>query len=183
MTLRDIFLSIIIAALIMALGTLGWQLLMRNAPSTELREPSIHHAAIRDSFSNLKAATGYVSQLHDELNNMVGHGDITLFTPEGRGWVILEEKMPSINTKLDRIKALGGTAPFLEDLDTFSRLLNLGLEFRDHQAMKFAHRIIHDLDYTVFESPKRESDLTYWGATITLEGRNSTAKRWLDARR
>lgn len=185
MSLRDILLSIALAVLIMALGALGWQLIQNNPIQALPQPPTVYNAALQDSFSDLKTAAEYVSQIHDDLNNMVGYGDISLFTPEGPGWIVFKQKMPSISAKLDSIKSLGGSGPILEDLAIFSTLLNIGLELREHQAMVYAHRIIHDLDYYVFESPRSVSDPSdNWDSTITLNGANSKViKQWINERR
>lgn len=185
MNLRDIFLSILIALLITIVGALGWQLIIRNQlNSAPPEQMEVHNAVILDSVQDSKAVAQYVSDIHDRLNTLACYTEASLYSAEGAGWMFLKQDMSIINGRLDSIKPLVEDAAFLEDMDNLSALLNIASEQREYDALVYAHRIIHDLDYYVFKSPLSLAEPSdNWGATVTLEGLNSAAKRWLDARR
>ena len=185
MSLRDIFLSLLVALLITAVGALGWQLMIWNRPiSAPPEQVDVHNAAVLDSVQDSKAVAQYVSDIHDKLNTLACYTEPSLYSAEGAGWLFLKQNMSIINGRLESIKPLVEAAAFLEDIDNLSALLNIALEQKEYDALVYAHRIIHDLDYYVFKSPLSLAEPSdNWGATVTLEGLNSSAKRWLDARR
>ncbi len=72
-----------------------------------------------------------------------------------------------------------GSEDLKADLEAFTRMLEFAYEKKDVQLLIQAHRIIHDLDYWVFNNETFESR-DYWGATVTLEGKeDNSVKRLL----
>ncbi|HHV78539.1 MAG TPA: hypothetical protein GXX40_02820 [Firmicutes bacterium] len=76
------------------------------------------------------------------------------------------------------------------DLEAFARAIELAYERKDVKLLILAHRIVHDLDYWVFNHETFYSSSNeflrgsrdYWRATVTLEGKevNSSleSSRW-----
>lgn len=69
------------------------------------------------------------------------------------------------------------------DLSTFKGLLEVAAGNKLKVALLYAHRVIHDLDYWVFNAETVGGGTRdYWGATITLEKEETRYHKWLEDR-
>jgi hypothetical protein len=113
-----------------------------------------------------------IADTHEELNQAFGYGGL-----EDPDYAEIEsETVEPVRGRLaDIIEDVDD--PALErDLGSVDRFLELGIERGDDQALAFAHRVLHDLDYFAFNP---NGDGRYWGATITLEGEENEAQAYL----
>ncbi|MCW3490023.1 hypothetical protein [Dethiobacter alkaliphilus] len=106
-----------------------------------------------------------VTSAHNTLNNLVGWGRIERFKdPQARDW----NQIGVIKVSRSGID----NESMLKDIEVFESTLAYAIDNRDWRALVDAHRIIHDLDLWVLrgDSEPRED---YWGATVTLEGKDN----------
>lgn len=120
----------------------------------------------------LEAARDAVGDSHARLNEHLGHGgldrlDLAAF--ESDVAAPLREELSDLAATVD-------DPELRTDLDTVVALLALGTEREDPEALRLAHRVLHDLDHFAF-NPDRDG--RYWGATVTLEGEDNAARRYV----
>ncbi|MGB9867466.1 MAG: hypothetical protein ACPLPR_06105 [Bacillota bacterium] len=125
---------------------------------------------------NLQAVRAIVRQLHFQMNDLVCWGHYRRFKDDAdylwgeRLRQYVEGKSEMNLTALARNAATNVESPALKrDLEAFVRALEVAYERRDIKLLILAHRLIHDIDYWVFDGETFESR-DYWGVTVTLEG-------------
>ena len=134
------------------------------------------------SAAELEQAKEAVRIVHERMNQIVGWGHLAaLRDPHSPAWAAVEEVRGGATLQhLRQVAPQLRPATVGQDLEAFFRALEEGWEHRDPDRIRTAHRIIHDLDYFVFNHktvPGGSRD--YWGATLTLEGEDSLAAKVL----
>lgn len=70
-----------------------------------------------------------------------------------------------------------------QDLEAFVLAFEKAYEKKDVDLLLLAHRIVHDLDYWVFNyETVSGGSRNYWGVTVTLEGDDADAKEVFNLR-
>lgn len=167
-------------------GSQGWQQLLeglggpREPDAEQMTQVSRQLAAA--SSEELERAKNDVHTVHERMNQIAGWGHLSwLRDPRSPAWADVQEVLEGAT-----LQFLREVAPRLQpstvgqDLEAFFRALEDGYRQREPDLIRTAHRIIHDLDYFVFNHqtvPGGSRD--YWGATLTLEGEESLAREVL----
>jgi len=134
---------------------------------------------------DLQSVKGTIHHFHFILNDLVAWGhdqrfkDSEWYSSE-TAWKTVDEYLveQKIAERARDVARRVDLEALKEDLETFANSLEEAHEQHDVNLLIRAHRIIHDLDYWVFNNetfysnnetlPRGSRD--YWGATITLEG-------------
>lgn len=122
-----------------------------------------------------------VRQLHIIMNNLTGWGQLDKYSDEnGSGWDTVASYLAGEENIVDRVYdiiAKIDSETLKQDLEAFVLAFSKAYEEKDVDLLIWAHRIVHDLDYWVFNyETVSGGSRNYWGATITLEGDNAFAK-------
>lgn len=154
-------------------GYLAWTLL------TDIAEPDedeVAEAADRVEralpAADREEAREAVARGHDQLNEHLAYGGI-----ERLDIAAFEERVGApMREELAAIAAAVDDTELRTDLEAVVALLEFGAQRDDPEALKLAHRVLHDLDYFAF-NPDAEG--RYWGATVMLEGEDNPAQAYL----
>lgn len=130
----------------------------------------------------LERAEKNVRAVHERMNQIAGWGHLSLLRDrQSPAWDAVREVLEG-----DALRFLRDVAPRLtpasvgRDPQAFAKALEEGYARRDADRVRVAHRIVHDLDYFVFNHETVPGgDRHYWGATITLEGEDALAQEVL----
>jgi hypothetical protein len=122
-----------------------------------------------------------VRQLHLIMNNLTGWGQLGKYLDEsGSGWNTVASYLAGENNIVDRVYNIIekiDSDTLKQDLEAFALAFSKAYEEGDVDLLILAHRIVHDLDYWVFNyETVSGGSRNYWGATITLEGDKASAK-------
>lgn len=155
-------------------GYVAYELLIDSAAQPDEEEVARAAAAVEDAVAPdvIDQVRETVSETHTALNRELGYGeierlDIAEFDDQhGR----------QIRDELGEVIDAVDHDALVRDLESARELLRIGVEGRDRDALVWAHRIMHDLDYFAF-NPDQEG--TYWQATLTLEGDDNGAMSYL----
>lgn len=154
-------------------GYLVWSMLIEAG---EPDDDEVAEAADRVERSvpadTLEAARGSVGDSHARLNEHLGHGgldqlDLAAFEADVAA---------PVRAELTDLAAAVDDPELRTDLETVVALLELGTAQEDLEALRLAHRVLHDLDHFAFNP---DGAGRYWGATVTLEGEDNTARRYV----
>lgn len=116
-------------------------------------------------------AAKMVAQLHARLNDLAGWGRI-----RSVDWERLAREEPGLTEPLDQLVGATPDPKLKADFQVARELIRRAVAERDSRALLYAHRVLHDLDCRVFEVHCTE---TYWGYTVSLEGPDNPAVRYL----
>ncbi|HEY8552052.1 MAG TPA: hypothetical protein VIL40_01170 [Thermaerobacter sp.] len=183
-------------AIALAAGAATWMFTPRGAAWREQilatlggsREPDAQRVqAVSQSLSaatpeELERAEKNVRAVHERMNQIAGWGHLSLLRDrQSPAWDEVRQVLEG-----GTLRFLRDVAPRLtpasvgRDLQAFAKALEEGYARRDADRVRVAHRIIHDLDYFVFNHETVPGgDRHYWGATITLEGEDALAQEVL----
>ncbi|MBM7582850.1 hypothetical protein JOD02_001719 [Caldicoprobacter guelmensis] len=122
-----------------------------------------------------------VHQLHLIMNNLTGWGQLGKYKDKsGSGWNAIASYLAGENSLVDRvydITAKIDSQTLKQDLEAFALAFEKAYERKDIDLLLLAHRIVHDLDYWVFNyKTVSGGSRNYWGVTITLEGDKASAR-------
>ncbi|EKP95212.1 hypothetical protein [Thermaerobacter subterraneus] len=169
-------------------GSQWWQATLEGlgrpeAPDPQQLEQVGRHLAASTG-EELERAKGNVHGVHERMNQIAGWGHLAaLRDAHSPAWNDVQQVLESASLQLLRDVAARLQPPTAgQDLQAFILALEEGYRRRDPGRVRTAHRIIHDLDYFVFNHqtvPGGSRD--YWGATLTLEGDGSLAAEVLGA--
>ena len=126
----------------------------------------------------LEQAKEFVHAVHQQMNALAGWGHLSQFRDRNSpAWEDVRKLLEG-----DAVHSFREAADSLQpatvgrDLLAFVQALEQAYADRNREQLRVAHRIIHDLDYWVFNhSTVAGGSRDYWGATITLEGEKSAA--------
>mgnify|MGYP001490774210 CR=1 FL=1 len=164
-----------------------------DTPSTDPAQESLEKARSRvvETFSDedLHTVQQAVHEMHETLNDLVGWGRIkTYVSQDDATWGPIVDPKEGVAVKL--IEEVDKLLPLVEDetlkldFQAFRKLIEIAAEKRLDVALMYAHRMIHDLDYWVFNVDKSsDTSRDYWGATATLHGKDGNPYyEWLEGR-
>ncbi|MCM8901260.1 hypothetical protein KVG29_08500 [Caldicoprobacter algeriensis] len=126
-----------------------------------------------------------VHQLHLIMNNLTGWGQLGKYKDKsGSGWETVASYLAGENSIVDRVYdiiAKIDSETLKQDLEAFALAFEKAYEKKDIDLLLLAHRIVHDLDYWVFNyKTVSGGSRNYWGVTVTLEGDKASAKEVLN---
>ncbi|WP_353894040.1 hypothetical protein PRVXH_000815 [Proteinivorax hydrogeniformans] len=121
------------------------------------------------SRDNIATMSNYIAAIHDEINQIVGYGNYEIYEDNKAAvWNDLNEEMnEKLTVPIKKLKEKSDYKSMQTDLETAKKLLTYATKKRDVQGLIDAHRIIHDLDYFVFQG---RTNKKYFAVTKTLEG-------------
>lgn len=114
-----------------------------------------------------------VASMHARLNDLAGWGKI-----RSLDWERFAQEEPDFTRQLDALVSATKDPKLNADFQIARELIRRAAAQRDGKALLYAHRILHDLDCRVFEVHCTD---TYWGYTVSLEGPDNPALRYLGA--
>jgi len=127
---------------------------------------------------NLSKVGSQIRWIHSKMNRLTGWEGIKAFvSQDDETWRVFTD--PEKGLAIQFRSNIESILPLVEededlktDLETFQRFIDIATEMKLDIALVYAHRIIHDLDYWVFNCKTvSEGSRDYWGATATLEGK------------
>jgi|GEM_PF-3639054 len=144
--------------------------------------PDIHNAIISSTCpEQLDYVEAHIEDMHSRINGLIGWGGLYQFeSPNSEAWEMFDELLTETSSTIEKLITLIDIESIRVDLQTFHLILNHAYTKRDTAALRYAHRIIHDLNYWVFNRGLRKATSDYWRATITLEGENTSISRWVN---
>lgn len=155
-------------------GYVAYELLIDTAAQPDEEEVARAAAAVEDAVAPdvIDQVRETVSETHTVLNQELGYGEI-----ESLDLAEFDDEYGSqIRDELGEVIDEVDHDVLARDLEAARELLRIGVEEGDRDALVWAHRIVHDLDYFAF-NPDQEG--TYWQATLTLEGEENGAMSYL----
>jgi predicted negative regulator of RcsB-dependent stress response len=153
-------------------GYVGWQYISEVGPDAQRIEEASQRVEAAVAPEVLPDVRRVVADTHETLNQEIAFGRL-----EGLDYDEFEETVVEpVIALLEDVLADVDDAALTRDLETVIELLRIGTARQDPEALQFAHRVLHDLDYFAFNP---ESNGTYWGATVTLEGEDNPAQQYL----
>lgn len=128
-----------------------------------------------------------VRQLHLIMNNLTGWGQLSKYKDKSNsGWETVASYLAGENSIVARVNDIIvkiNSEPLKQDLEAFALAFEKAYERKDVDLLLLAHRIVHDLDYWVFNyETVSGGSRNYWGVTITLEGDKASAKEVFNLR-
>ncbi|QIA27753.1 hypothetical protein DYI95_009740 [Thermaerobacter sp. PB12/4term] len=169
-------------------GTAWWQQALEGLGGAREPDPDqltqVSRQLAAATAEELERAKNNVHAIHERMNQITGWGHLSaLRDAQSPAWAEVEAVLTGATAQF-----LREVAPRLQpstvgrDLEAFFWALEQGYRQRQAGLIRTAHRIIHDLDYFVFNHktvPGGSRD--YWAATLTLEGEDSLASDVLGA--
>lgn len=120
-----------------------------------------------------------IAQIHDAYNDILGWRNYEQFTHEktrAEAWEMYRNTGILINTTMFQELAEATTNEAIkEDLLMISKLIGIAAYHEDVEALFYIHRILHDLDYWVFNGMEHAD---YYGATLALDGGSAQKIHW-----
>lgn len=128
-----------------------------------------------------------VRKLHVIMNNLTGWGQLSKYNNESdSGWGSVASYLAGEYSIVDRVYDIINkidSSPLKQDLEAFVLAFEKAYEKKDVDLLLLAHRIVHDLDYWVFNyETVSGGSRNYWGVTVTLEGNDAAAKEVFNLR-
>jgi hypothetical protein len=142
-----------------------------------LHVPSVDFAA---NSTEGKAITK-IKEYHAAFDRKVTGGGLDNFKPDNdTAWNDFLAMEVFDTTKYEDIgKALTGVQGLQLDMNTLTELANIAREKHDPEALRFMHRILHDLDLYAFPN-KDTVQRDYWGVTNTVPSDDNTNRDEMD---
>jgi len=128
-----------------------------------------------------------VRKLHVIMNNLTGWGQLSKYNNKSdSGWGSVASYLAGENSIVDCVYDIINkidSSPLKQDLEAFVLAFEKAYEKKDVDLLLLAHRIVHDLDYWVFNyETVSGGSRNYWGVTVTLEGNDAAAKEVFNLR-
>ncbi|SFF07618.1 hypothetical protein SAMN05216378_4989 [Paenibacillus catalpae] len=126
-------------------------------------------------------AIAKIKEYHAAFDLKVTGGGLDNFKPENdKAWdeFLATEVFDAKNYEAFG-KALTGVQGLQIDMNTLTELANIARKKHDPEALRFMHRILHDLDLYAFPN-KDTVQRDYWGVTNTVPSGDNTNREELD---
>ncbi|MBW3576306.1 MAG: hypothetical protein KY462_00920 [Actinobacteria bacterium] len=170
-------LAAVLAALaaLAALAYGGWRLVRDTLepPDRQRIEQAAERVQAAVPRDELDAVRGAVARAHQQLNADLGYGAIGSLDHGN----FRRQTAGPIAGQLREVAIRVDDPAISRDLETVATLLQIGAERGDPEALQLAHRVVHDLDHFAFNPDPGQRE--YWGATVTLEGGDNPAQRYV----
>lgn len=137
-------------------------------------------AQVRAANITDEATKRSIAQLHDGYNDILGWGNYKQFTHEetrAEAWEMYRNTGEMANNAAFQGLAVNvANEAVKQDLLTVSKLLvGIAVYHEDVEALFYIHRILHDLDYWVFNGTENAE---YFGASLALDGGLAQKIHW-----
>jgi hypothetical protein len=125
---------------------------------------------LKSAISTDEESVEMISGIHDKWNETTGWGNINAFSATGYGsdtaslWVATLTKLVTSAELYTQMAAVNVSEDVKKDLNNVAALMKIAHEKRDPKALVYAHRIIHDLDYWVYNTPGSAQNPDKFGA-------------------
>lgn len=120
-----------------------------------------------------------IAQLHDGYNDMLGWGNYKQFTHEktrAEAWEMYRNTgNMADNAAFQGLVENVTNEAVKQDLLTVYKLIDIAVYHEDVEALFYIHRILHDLDYWVFNDTENAE---YFGASLALDGELAQKIHW-----
>lgn len=157
--------------------------------STDQRTEKAEKAVASIKAEDLQTVKDSIHQMHEVLNQLLTYGGIKKYvSQDDETWKVFTDPQSGLTAQfkstVDELLPLIGDENLKLDLQTFQRFMEIATEMRLSISLAYAHRVIHDLDYWVFNSDADTDDVRdYWGATATLHGKEGNPYYyWLESK-
>lgn len=156
-------------------------LALKNAQSGNTAPPPSEELVAQVKSSNLtdELVKRKIAQLHDGYNDILGWGNYKQFThvqTRAEAWEMYRNTGHMANHVTFQELAESVTNEAVkQDLLTISKLVGIAVYREDVEALFYIHRILHDLDYWVFNDSDHAD---YYGASLALDGELAQKIHW-----
>lgn len=157
--------------------------------STDQRTEKAEKAVASIKAEDLQTVKDSIHQMHEALDQLLTYGGIKKYvSQDDETWKVFADPQSGLTAQftstVDKLLPLIGDENLKLDLQTFQRFMEIASEKRLSISLAYAHRVIHDLDYWVFNSDADTDDVRdYWGATATLHGKaGNPYYYWLESK-
>lgn len=127
-------------------------------------------------------AIGLIRNLHASADFLLTGGKVEKYTLENEdGWNELLKADIMQASNYDKIIENFAVEPdIVLDMNNIKALLSIASEKRDRNALKYLHRILHDLDFFAYP-PNGQLSTDFWGATHTAPSELSKMLKEIEA--
>lgn len=160
--LKKLLGALIIMALLAASGALAWIVAAERTPSSNYRPAQ--HTVSSDRIPAGETVTAAVHVLHQQLDDLTGYGGIDVFDFD-----LKKAALRDMQQQLLAFIPETGNRFVKKDLQNAHDLLSVAAKYRDKEALRYAHRVLHDLDIDLHKS---EGTHLYFKVTNNAGGVN-----------
>lgn len=139
-TLKAIVGSAIILISAVLLGTMAWMVFVKE-PLVGTDDQAKDRIVASDSDPLTASAITAIHTLHKQLNDLTGYGNL-----EGFNFVENNTRLAQIQKNLTELTADVANPEVKMDLQNARNLAKQAEEQQDEEALRYTHRILHDLD-------------------------------------
>ncbi|WP_147476336.1 hypothetical protein [Corallococcus sp. AB032C] len=134
--------------------------------------PDIRDYSIAVKFKPGKEEEGkrILAELHEFYNNLTGWGDAEHIDWSNLKYAEMQEKIQSFRDTLEP-----NTSRIENDVNNATVLLGVAYRYEDSMAMRYVHRIFHDLDHHINGTPVDKE----WGVTSAFNGNPKEIRNYL----
>jgi hypothetical protein len=125
--------------------------------------------ALKSAISTHEESVAIISGIHEKWNETTGWKNIEDFsstdaTLAARAWVVTLTKLLTSPEMYGQMAEVNVSEDVKKDLNNVAALMKIAHEKRDPKALVYAHRIMHDLDYWVYNTPGSAQNPDKFGA-------------------
>jgi hypothetical protein len=125
--------------------------------------------ALKSALSSHEEAVAIISSIHDKWNETTGWGNIDRFDSSDASYTatLWEDTLHKLATAPELYTQMASvivSKDVKKDLNNVAKLMEIANKKKDPFALTLAHRIIHDLDYWVYNTPGSAKDPDKFGA-------------------
>lgn len=134
--------------------------------SQPVKYPAQHY--MHDAESSEYKAIALIRSLHASSDFLLTGGKVEKYTIDNEdAWVELLKADIMQHSNYDRIIENFSAEPtIIDDMNNVKALVSIATTKKDLNALKYIHRILHDLDFFAYP-PTGQLSTDYWGATHT----------------
>jgi len=161
----------------------------QKVEDTDQRTEKAEKAVASIKAEDLQTVKDSIHQMHAVLDQLLTYGGIKKYvSQDDETWKVFTDPQSGLTAQfkstVDKLLPLIGDENLKLDLQTFQRFMDIAAGERLSIALAYAHRMIHDLDYWVFNSDADSGGVRdYWGATATLHGKEGNPYYvWLEGK-
>lgn len=134
--------------------------------------PDIRDYSIAVKFKPGKEEEGkrILAELHEFYNNLTGWGSAEHIDWSNLKYAEMQEKIQSFRDTLEP-----NTSRIENDVNNATVLLGVAYRYEDSMAMRYVHRIFHDLDHHINGTPVDKE----WGVTSAFNGNPKEIRNYL----
>ncbi|WP_040948253.1 hypothetical protein [Gorillibacterium massiliense] len=133
----------------------------------------IRDEALKSAISSKAEVADLLERLHRKFDEMVGYGNVDHFKPNAAGqtpetakeaWDNILNRLTTQPDIYNQMAIATDDPDAKKDFANLASLTVIATDKRDAQALIYMHRIVHDLDYWVYNSPGSAKNPDKFGA-------------------